>query len=212
MESVTGIVVHDHWKPYYTMPDVQHALCNAHHLRELQALVEIEKEDWSGKMQRLLRRACHVANLARERGMDVKPQTIARVERGYRRILSEGFAFHLAQPAHGRADGARRGRVARRTGHNLLIRLRDRSKDTLRFLRDLSVPFTNNQAERDIRMMKLRQKISGGFRTAAGVQTFATLRTVLSTARKQGWNILETIAQNPVILARALRVASHGGE
>ena len=183
MAGVGGIVVHDHWKPYYTMPDVQHALCNAHHLRELQALVEIEKENWAEKMQRLLRRACHVANLARERGMDVKPQTIARVERCYRRILSEGFAFHLAQPAHGRPDGARRGRVAHRTGHNLLIRLRERSKDTLRFLRDLSVPFTNNQVERDIRMMKLRQKISGGFRSWDSATDFAVIRSFLSTAR-----------------------------
>ena len=207
MESVTGIVVHDHWKPYYTMPDVQHALCNAHHLRELQALAEIEKEDWSGKMQRLLRRACHVANLARERGTDVKPQTLDRIERCYHRILNEGFAFHLAQPAHGRADGGRRGRVARRTGHNLLIRLRDRAKDTLRFLRDLSVPFTNNQAERDIRMMKLRQKISGGFRSGDSATDFALIRSFLSTARKQGWKLIEALTQYPDQLAQNLRVA-----
>jgi transposase len=207
MAAVSGIVVHDHWKPYYTMPDVQHALCNAHHLRELQALVEIEKEDWSEKMQRLLRRACHVANIARQRGTDVKPKTIARIERCYRRILSEGFAFHLAQPAHGRADGARRGRVARRTGHNLLIRLRDRAKDTLRFLHDLTVPFTNNQAERDIRMMKLRQKISGGFRSLDGATDFALIRSCLSTARKQGWNLIKVLTQCPDRLAQNLRLA-----
>jgi transposase len=207
MQGVCGIVVHDHWKPYYTMPDVQHALCNAHHLRELQALVEIEKEEWSKKMQRLLRRACHVANLARERGMDVKPQTIARIERCYRRILSEGFAFHLAQPAHGRAGGAKRGRVARRTGHNLLIRLADRSKDTLRFLHDLTVAFTNNQAERDIRMMKIHQKISGGFRSWDSAADFALIRSFLSTARKQGWKIIEVLTQCPDRLAQNLRVA-----
>src|SRR5271157_1029809 len=68
LPKVTGIVVHDHWKPYYTMTGVLHALCNAHHLRELKALVEIEKEDWARKMQRLLRRACHATNLAREQG------------------------------------------------------------------------------------------------------------------------------------------------
>jgi hypothetical protein len=68
--AVTGIVVHDHWKPYYTMTGVLHALCNAHHLRELKALVEIEKEDWAHRMQRLLRRACHAANLARSRAYD----------------------------------------------------------------------------------------------------------------------------------------------
>src|SRR5271163_47035 len=69
LADVVGIVVHDHWKPYYTMAGVLHALCNAHHLRELKALVEIEKEDWARKMQQLLRRACHAANLARERGI-----------------------------------------------------------------------------------------------------------------------------------------------
>ncbi|MGD0105983.1 MAG: transposase [Rhodopila sp.] len=67
-QNVTGVVVHDHWKPYYTLKNVLHALCNAHHLRELKALVEIEKEAWARKMQRLLRRACHAANLAREKG------------------------------------------------------------------------------------------------------------------------------------------------
>lgn len=205
MAGVSGVVVHDHWKPYYTMPDVRHALCNAHHLRELQALIEIEKEDWPEKMQRLLRRACHVANIARERGADVNPQTIARIERCYRRILSEGFAFHLAQPALGRATGASRGRVARRTGHNLLIRLRDRAKDTLRFLHDLAVPFTNNQAERDIRMMKVRQKISGGFRSWDSAADFALIRSFLSTARKQGWKLIEVLAQCPEQLAQNLQ-------
>src|SRR5476649_596486 len=77
LANVTGIVVHDHWKPYYTLTGVLHALCNAHHLRELKALVEIEKEAWARKMQRLLRRACHASNLARERGGSLKPGLIA---------------------------------------------------------------------------------------------------------------------------------------
>ena len=99
LANVTGIVVHDHWKPYYTMNGVLHALCNAHHLRELKALVEIEKEDWARKMQRLLRRACHAANLARERGVPLKPGLIALIERCYDAILADGLAFHEAQPA-----------------------------------------------------------------------------------------------------------------
>jgi transposase len=99
MENVRGIVVHDHWKPYYTLKGVLHALCNAHHLRELQALVEIEKEDWARKMQRLLRRACHAANLAREQGVTLSPRFIALIERCYDAILTEGFAFHEGQPA-----------------------------------------------------------------------------------------------------------------
>src|SRR5271154_6797227 len=74
LANVIGVVVHDHWKPYYTMQGVLHALCNAHHLRELKALVEIEKEDWARQMQRLLRRACHVVNLTRERGVALEPR------------------------------------------------------------------------------------------------------------------------------------------
>ena len=85
--------------------------------------------------------------------------------------------------------------------------MRDRKDDALRFLTNPDVPFTNNQAERDIRMMKLKQKISGCFRTETGAQTFATLRTVLSTARKQGWNILDTLTKPADILAHNLRSA-----
>jgi transposase len=76
--------------------------------------------------------------------------------------------------------------------------------DILRFLYDFAVPFTNNEAERDLRMMKARMKISGGFRTMAGAQTFVCLRSVISTARKQGWNILHTLAANPADLIQAL--------
>jgi transposase len=117
LANVTGIVVHDHWKPYYTMTGVLHALCNAHHLRELQALVEIEKEDWARKMQRLLRRACHLTNLAREQNLPLKPGLIALIERIYDGILANGLAFHDAQPALTKAG--RRGRTPRRVGHNL---------------------------------------------------------------------------------------------
>src|SRR5882757_2373271 len=123
LENVLGIVVHDHWKPYYTLKGVLHALCNAHHLRELQALVEIEKEDWARRMQRLLRRACHAANLAREQGVTLSPAFIGLIERCYDAILTEGFAFHEAQPALISTARKRRGRVPRRTGHNLLLRL-----------------------------------------------------------------------------------------
>jgi transposase len=208
--NVAGIVVHDHWKPYYTMPGVLHALCNAHHLRELKALVEIEKEDWARKMQRLLRRACHAANLARERGVPLKPSLIVLIERRYDAILVEGLTFHeaqapLAQPVKG--GRKRRGRVPRRTGHNLLLRLVTRKQDTLRFLHDPTVPFTNNQAERDGRMMKLRQKISGGFRSAEGAMDFALIRSFFSTAKKQGWNIIDALTCDPSNLAKSLRLS-----
>src|SRR6266849_6112834 len=98
---------------------VLHALCNVHHLRELKALVEIEKEDWARKMQRLLRRACHAANLARKRGVPLKPLLIECFERRYDAILAEGRVFHEAQAplvaAPIKAGSKRRGRVRRRT-------------------------------------------------------------------------------------------------
>jgi transposase len=209
LSGVMGIVVHDHWKPYYTMKGVLHALCNAHHLRELKALVEIEKEDWARKMQRLLRRACHAVNLAKERDVRLKSPLIELFRRSYDRILKEGFAFHEDQPplmrapAHG--ERKRRGRQRRRTGHNLLLRLSTRKEDVLRFLTDTDVPFTNNQAEQDGRMMKVKQKISGGFRSEEGANTFVTIRSVISTAKKQGWSVLDTLSADPKALIQSLR-------
>jgi len=208
-QGVAGIVMHDHWKPYYTLKGVLHALCNAHHLRELKALVEIEREDWARKMQTLLRRTCHATNLAREQGVQLPPGFIALVQRRYDAILARGFAFHEAQPALVRASGeakGRRGRTPRRVGHNLLLRLNTRKHDVLRFLSDPAVPFTNNLAERDARMMKLRQKISGGFRCEQGATDFGIIRSVLSTARKQGWDLLRTLTATPHYLIAHLRV------
>jgi transposase len=214
LADVTGIVVHDHWKPYYTLKGVLHALCNAHHLRELKALVEIEKEDWARKMQGLLRRACHAANLARERGVALKPGLIALIERRYDAILAQGFAFHEAQPTLISAEvkARRRGRPPRRVGHNLLLRLSTRKQDVLRFLVDPLVPFTNNLAERDGRMLeprsgsRLRQKISGGFRSEDGAKEFGVIRSLLSTARKQGWDVLKALTGEPERLIADLRV------
>jgi len=203
LANVTGTVVHDHWKPYYTLKGVLHALCNAHHLRELKALVEIEKEDWARRMQCLLRRACHAMNLAREQGIPLKPALIALIERRYDAIAADGLAFHEAQPPLAKTRS--RGRPPRRVGHNLLLRLSTRKEDVLRFLTDPCVPFTNNLAERDGRMMKLRQKISGGFRSADGAKDFAVVRSVLSTARKQGWDILATLTSDPARLIADLR-------
>jgi transposase len=208
LAGVKGIVVHDHWKPYYTMTGVLHALCNAHHLRELKALIDIEKEDWARKMQRLLRRACYAVNLARERGSPLKPRLIALIERRYDVFVAEGLAFHEAQsPLRPDAPQGRkrRGRKARRTGHNLLMRLAERRQDVLRFLANPHVPFTNNEAERDGRMMKVKQKISGGFRSLEGAMDFAVIRSFISTAKKQGWNVIQALTQDPQILTSALR-------
>ena len=219
LANVTGIVVHDHWKPYYTMANVGHALCNAHHLRELTALIDIDKEEWARKMHAVLRRAAHAVTLARERDGVVKPRVlhqrlIERFERRYDAIVAEGLAFHQAQaPLRcgprarpvAETKGSKRGRKPRRTGHNLLLRLAGRKPDVLRFLNDARVPFTNNQAERDVRMMKVKQKISGGFRSVEGAMDFAVIRSFISTAKKQGWNVIQALTEDPEVMAKALR-------
>jgi len=199
-----GVIVHDHFAPYYTLPAVRHALCNAHHLRELQTLVDIDKEQWAGQMRDLLIEANESVRAAVALGATELPALVLRtLIKRYNAIVRRGLAFHRDLPPLARQTGAR-GQAPRRPGHNLLIRLHKFKGDVLRFLYDFTVPFTNNEAERDLRMMKVKMKISGGFRTMAGARTFVCLRSVISTARKQGSNILHTLAANPADLIQAL--------
>ena len=204
---VGGIVVHDHFKSYCRVPDVVHAYCNAHHLRELKALIDIEKEPWAKKMFRLLMRANKAVNRAIQQGKTALAEyQLRRIRRLYDAIIAKGLAFHERMPALLKKPAAR-GRAPRRIGHNLLIRLHDFKDDVLRFAADFTVPFTNNQAERDIRMMKVKMKISGGFRTWEAAKIFVKIRSVLSTARKQGWNILRTLMATPEELIGKLNAA-----
>ncbi len=200
-----GVIVHDHFKPYYAMPGgVRHALCNAHHLRELKALIDIDKEQWAWQMRDLLVEANGAVQGAIIEGAAALPTPVLRaLIKRTNAIVRRGLAFHRNQPPLARQIGAR-GRAPHRPGHNLLIRLHKFKRDVLRFLYDFAVPFTNNEGERDLRMMKVKMKISGGFRTMAGARTFARIRTVISTARKQGWNILQTLAANPAALIQSL--------
>jgi len=213
--NVVGVVVHDHFKSYYTMKGILHALCNEHHLRELKALAEIEKEPWAVKMQKLLRLGCHATNLARERAAPgetptpLKRALVEMIERRFDAIVAEAIAFHEAQPPllSDAEKVGRRGRLPKRIGHNLAERFRDYKRPVLLFLSDLSVPFTNNLGEQDMRMMKVKQKISGCFRTDAGAADFAVIRTLIVTARKRGWDVLETLASDPEHLIAKLHAA-----
>ena len=119
-------------------------------------------------------------------------------------ILDHAIAFHEAQPP---LRTGKRGRKKSRIGHNLALRLRKHKEGCLRFLTDPRTPFTNNEAERDLRMAKLRQKISGGFRSERGAYNFARMRAVIATARKQGWNVLQTLVHpDPMQLIPQLRL------
>lgn len=189
-EGFTGTAIHDGYPSYYTqLPKLTHALCNQHHLRELQALIRHEAEPWASQMQRFLRRMLRYRHAYEDRMIPL--DNLKRIEKRYQSILTQGLAYHHALPPCARQN--RKGRIKRRTGHNLLIRLDQYQSDVLRFLADPAVPFTNNQAEQDIRMVKCKQKISGSFRSEHGANTFACIRGFISTARKQAWNIFSSL-------------------
>ena len=202
-----GVVVHDGFKPYRKLDGPAqppaHALCNAHHLRELKALIQFDNEPWAAAMRDCLRDACNAVREARARGETVlPPAALETFHARYWEALREGLAWHRGLPRLKKA-GVKSGRMKRRTGHNLLLRLHKFKDDVLRFLIDFEVPFTNNLAEQALRMMKVKMKISGGFRTTEGAHAFAALRSVIATARKQRRNILKTLADDPQTSARA---------
>lgn len=179
-----GWAVHDGFKPYFGFATVRHALCNAHHLRELQFLVEQYQASWAEQLQTLL--------LTMKRQCDELPEglpaaVIRDFEDQFDSLLQQGFAEH---PLRSPPPNSRQ-RQAQHPATNLLIRLRDHREAVLAFIRYPHVPFDNNLAERDLRMMKVKQKISGGFRTWAGAEVFAAIRSYLSTARKQGISMLQ---------------------
>ena len=175
----------------------QDAPCNADHSRELKALIDIDKSNGPANARPSLVEANAAVRSAHVEGAPTLPTLVLRtLIKRYNAIVRRGLAFHRNLPPLARPIGAR-GRAPHRPGHNLLIRLHKFKSDVLRFLYDFTVPFTNNQAERDLRMMKVKMKISGGFRTLAGARTFACLRSVIATAKKQGWNILQTLIAKP---------------
>lgn len=158
-------------------------------MRELKSIIEHEKEPWATAMTRILKVALRCRHVHEHNA--IPAARIIRLTKIYDKIIKHGLVFHEAQtplPCKGR-----RGQQPRRTGHNLLLRLLHYKQDVLRFLHDPAVPFTNNDAERDLRMMKCKQKISGGFRSTQGAEQFARIRGFISTIRKQGFNVLNSI-------------------
>jgi len=183
-----GVVVHDHFLPYYRLKGIVHALGNAHHLRELKGLIAFDGEAWAEQMRGVLLDANAAVRKARAAGAKaLAPDQVKAFVARFRDAIRLGFAFHRGLPKLPRRPKAR-GRLKQRPGLNLLLRLKKFKDATLRFLTDFDVPFTNNLAEQDLRMMKVKMKISGAFRTLLGAQHFACLRSVVSTARKHGCN------------------------
>ena len=188
MDQRKGVAVHDFWKPYYRFPE-RHALCNAHLLRDLTGLYEVTGEPWIATLQSLLADMLAATNQARAAHQShVDPARVASYQAYYDLLVHQGRQRHPDPPASGR-----RGRVKRDLAQNLLLRLETRRPEILAFLEDLTIPFDNNAAERALRMMKVKQKVSGAFRTAAGGKTFATIRSYVMTAIQQGQAPLTTL-------------------
>jgi transposase len=190
-----GTAIHDHWAPYFSFVQIKHGLCNAHHLRELTYIYEQEKEAWALEMKTLLLNAKKLIDAAE--GNRPCSETINRIETDYAKIVVEGLRQH---------DGLLKGTSGKnKPGANLLIRFTNKIDAALAFIRDPHVPFTNNQAEQDVRMVKVRQKISGCFRTLEGGAIFCRIRSYISTARKQGWGVWDALAEalkgNPRLLS-----------
>ena len=185
-----GRAMHDGLQAYRQY-DCEHALCNSHHLRELIAVEEQHKQPWAKRMRKLLCRAHRAACLARRRGHErLHPTKIKRFQALYQALIDIGYA---ANPEPERTGG--KGRPKQGFARSLLLRLdRDRIA-VLAFMHDLTVPFDNNLAERDIRMIKVKQKISGCFRTAEGAAAFCRIRGYISTLRKQGYDVITALKQ-----------------
>ncbi len=175
-----GILCHDHWKPYYKY-DCTHALCNAHHVRELTGVWEEDKQQWAKDAKSLLEEMNRAVNDA---GGLLEAGESEKYRQRYRSILKNAEAECQAPDETNRKG--KRGRVKRTKARNLLERLIEYEVDALRFMDNKIVPFTNNLGENDIRMTKVQQKISGCFRSMEGAKIFCRIRSYLSTCRKQG--------------------------
>jgi hypothetical protein len=203
-----GRAVHDHWQSYFTFKDCQHALCNAHHLRELQFVVDQYGQAWAQEMMQLLLDIKAEVDAALSEQMSLPPERLAHFEQRYNELIVQGLE---ANPPPADPPPKKRGRRKQSPPKNLLDRLQQHMLQVLAFMYDFGVPFDNNLAERDVRMVKIKQKISGAFRTLAGAETFCAIRSYISTARKQGQNVIDALHSalmgNPFIPQPVERIA-----
>jgi transposase len=190
LPSYHGVSVHDGWAAYRRHTQCQHALCNIHHLRELTFLEEQYQQSWAKDLKGLLLEMKAAVESARQQR---RHHLAAALRQGfvarYEALLAAGLAANPPPPRPVR----RRGRLKQSPARNLLERLWLGQEHVLAFLGDLTIPFDNNQAERDLRMLKVQQKISGSFRSDSGAAAFACIRGYLSTLSKQGHALLAAL-------------------
>lgn len=188
LPSFTGVAVHDGWAPYRGYENSLHALCGAHHLRELTGAQEAGQMWALAMICLLLDTKDHVEQAKADGQTRFSKKTLDRLHASYREVIAIG---HEENP--GLAEDSEGRRPKRTKAQNLLLRLDERESEVLRFATDFRVPFDNNQAERDIRMVKLQQKISGCWRTTEGAERFLAIRSYLSTARKHGQRPIDAL-------------------
>ena len=175
-----GVLCHDHWRPYFKL-ECKHSLCNAHHIRELERAWEQDQQKWAKELKSLL---LEINKDVNNRGGFLSFQKASEYRRLYRELLEKASDECPAPNPEDRKN--KKGPMKRSTSRNLLERLIEYENEVLRFMEDKIVPFTNNQAENDIRMTKVQQKISGCFRSFQGAYIFCRVRSYISTCRKNG--------------------------
>ena len=187
LPAFNGVLIHDHWKAYYKYKCL-HALCNAHHIRELEWCETEDKQSWAGAMKTFLIKLNKIVDAA---GGVLTSKQCDFYEKRYKKILTDA-ENECPAPIDKREKG-QRGRPKKSKSRNLLERLSEYIDDILRFMRDKNVPFTNNQGENDLRMTKVQQKISGCFRSHEGALIFCRIRSYLITCRKHGVDASEAL-------------------
>lgn len=188
-----GVAVHDHWEPYKHYETCDHAFCNAHHTRELVRAFEQDQKSWAKGLKDLLYEIKDTVCRAKEKGYSALcPEQLEPLRLRYRALIETAKADYPDLPPK---EPGKRGRLKQDKSKNLLDRLDRYEQDTLRFMYDFRVPFDNNLAERDLRMIKVKQKISGTFRSREGSAFFCRIRGVISTWKKQSHTILESLTR-----------------
>jgi len=193
LPSFSGLAVHDHWKSYFTYSNSTHYLCNAHHLRELEFIHERYSHSWAKDMQEILREIKKEVDALKQNGYLSIAEEVAKdfCDR-YDSIITKGYLEDPLIPPD-LSKKKKPGPVGQSKGRNLLDRLKNYKEEALGFMNDFSVPFDNNQAERDVRMLKIQQKISGTFRSQQGPIDYCRIMSYISTIRKHSINVIEAI-------------------